>query len=337
MLQTGLTRTFQRCALSLAALSLGSFAMAQGDPESIVNAIENSGGRFEGFRRSGAKGICASGVFMGSSAARRLSVASAFSGAPISVVIRFSIGGANPKAPDNAKTQRNMALQLNLPRGELWQMGNISAPIFGAATPEQFIGRLESLAIDPTTGEPDPRKVEAFSQANPEVLLQRQYFASQPVPASFATVNYWGVHSFAFIDIKGIRHFGKWIFRPVSGLVGLTDDEAEAKGSDFLANELRQRVAVGPIEFDFVLQLAEAGDRLDSAVVPLPDDRKKVTFGRLKITAVAPDTVGHCLTINFNPNVLPKGIEPSRDPLLAARTKPYDVSLKRRVSEGAKQ
>ena len=28
-------------------------------------------------------------------------------------------------------------------------------------------------------------------------LLQGKYFASQSVPASFAKVNYWGVHAFA--------------------------------------------------------------------------------------------------------------------------------------------
>ena len=34
---------------------------------------------------------------------------------PVPVVVRFSVGGANPKAPDNAKTQRNLALQFDLP------------------------------------------------------------------------------------------------------------------------------------------------------------------------------------------------------------------------------
>jgi catalase len=32
------------------------------------------------------------------------------------------------------------------------------------------------------------------------------------VPASFATVNYWGVHAFAFVNAKGEKQFGKWIF-----------------------------------------------------------------------------------------------------------------------------
>ncbi|PTT90699.1 catalase, partial [Pelomonas sp. HMWF004] len=225
----------------------------------------------------------------------------------------------------------------NLPKGEVWQMGNISAPVFGAATPEQFLGRLESLMPDPDTKKPNPEKVKAFADANPEVLLQGKYLASQPVPASYGAVNYWGVHAFGFVSAKGKKQFGKWIFEPVGGTQALTDDEAKAKGPDFLIDELRQRVAAGTVAFDFNLQLAEAGDKLDSAVAPLPDDRKKVTLGRLTIKSVAPDATGACLAITYNPLVLPKGVEAGADPMLTARAAPYAVSLGRRLTEGAKQ
>ncbi|MGS0757711.1 catalase, partial [Roseateles sp. GG27B] len=165
--------------------------------------------------------------FIGSADGRALSVSSAFSGKPVPVTVRFSIGGGNPKAPDNAKSQRNMALQFDLPGNETWQMGNISAPIFGAATPEQLLGRLQTLIADPETKKPNPEKVKAFADANPEVLLQGKYFASQPVPASFGKVNYWGVHAFAFVDAKNNKQFGKWIFEPVGGTQGLSDEEAK--------------------------------------------------------------------------------------------------------------
>lgn len=311
-------------------------ASAQVDPNRFLDQFEATFGKSEGYRRSGAKGVCAVGEFVGSAEGRALSVASAFSGRPVPMIARFSVGGANPKAPDNTRSQRNMALQFNLPGGEIWQMGNISAPIFGAATPEQFLGRLQSLQPDPVTKAADPAKVKAFADANPEVLLQGRYFASQPVPASFATLNYWGVHAFAFVNAKGERQFGKWVFEPVAGVQGLSDEEAKAKGPNFLFDELRSRAA-GGIAFDLKLQLAQPGDRIDSAVVPLPEDRRKVTLGRLNIKSVAADASGECLTITFNPILLPKGVEPSADPLLPARAAPYAVGLGRRLGEGAKQ
>jgi len=331
-----------RHALRLAAIAgvattLSLPAISQVSPVALVDAFERAGGKFEGFRRSGAKGVCAVGEFVGSAEGRSLSTSSAFSGKPVPVTARFSVGGGNPKAPDNARSQRNMALQFDLPGGEAWQMGNISAPVFGAATPAQFLGRLESLAPDAETKKPNPERIKAFADANPEVLLQGKYFASQPVPASFGKVNYWGVHAFGFVDATGKTQFGKWIFEPVGGTQALSDDEAKAKGSDFLFDDLRQRVAAGGVAFDFNLQLAQPGDKIDSAVTPLPDDRKKVSLGRLTIKSVAPDATGPCLAITYNPMVLPRGVEPSADPMLAARAAPYAVSLGRRLNEGAKQ
>ena len=207
--------------LACSALFASLPAAAQVDPSQFLNQFESTFGKYEGFRRSGAKGICAVGEFVGSPEGRAMSISSAFSGKPVPVIVRFSVGGANPKAPDNARSQRNLALQFNLPGGEVWQMGNISAPVFGAATPAQFLGRLESLQPDPATKAADPAKVKAFADANPEVLLQGKYFASLPVPASFGAVNYWGVHAFAFVNAKGDKQWGKWVFEPVGGTQGL--------------------------------------------------------------------------------------------------------------------
>jgi len=328
-------------ALTLIGTAAAASAFAQSqtpvNPVAMVNQFEATNGKFDGYRRSGAKGICATGEFTGSPEARALSVASVFSGKRIPVVARFSVGGANPKAADNTKSQRNMALQFTLPNGEQWLMGNISAPIFGSSTPQQLMALLAVRQPDPATKAPDPVKVKAFNEANPEVLLQGKYLASQPVPASFASVNYWGVHAFGFTNPSGVKQFGKWIFEPVNGTQGLSDEEAKEKGASFLFDDLRQRVKEGKVAFNFNLELAQPGDQLDNATVPLPEGRKKINLGVLKITSVSDDDKGACLTVNYNPMVMPKGVEPSNDPMLSARAAPYAVALGRRLSEGAKQ
>ena len=328
--------------LSLMVLGLSSPAGAQTqaaplDPSTFINQFESTFGKFEGYRRSGAKGICATGEFVGSAAARELSTTSAFSGGRIPVVVRLSVGGANPKAPDNTRSQRNLALQFMLPDGEQWLMGNISAPVFGAATPEQFLGLVASRQPDPSTKMPDPAKVKAFNDANPEVALLPKYLAAQPVPASYASVNYWGVHAFGFVNAAGTTQYGKWIFEPMGGVQGLSDEDAKAKGPNFLFDDLRDRVRDGKAAFQFNLELAQPGDTLDNATIPLPAGRRKVNLGTLTLTSVSPDAGGPCLTVNFNPAVLPKGVVASKDPLLAARAAPYAISLGRRLVEGAKQ
>jgi catalase len=324
--------------VSIGASGFGSnFALADPDPISMVNQFELTGGKFEGFRRSGAKGVCASGEFVGSPEGKNISSASAFSGKPIPVIVRFSVGGGNPKAADNAKTQRNLALQFNLPNNEFWQMGNISAPVFGAATPEQLFGRLQSLQADPITKTADPAKVKAFAEANPAVLLQGKYFASKPVPASYASTNYWGVHGFGFTNANNEKVWGKWVFEPVNGVQTLSDEDAKSKGPNFLFDELRQRVAAGKASFNFNLEIAQPGDVLDNATIPLPEGRKKITLGVLKIVSLSADSTGPCLNITFDPNIMPKGVEGAPDPMLRARTASYAISLGRRITEGSKQ
>ncbi len=334
-------KTLDISTIAFAAAAAASFATAHTappvSPVTMVDQFEATGGKFAGYRRSGAKGICATGEFVGTPAARALSSASAFSGQPIPVIVRFSVGGGNPLVGDNGKSQRNMALQFNLPNGESWLMGNISAPVFGAATPQQLLGNLMARQPDPTTKQADPAKVKEFVEANPETLLQGKHFASQPVPASYTSINYWGVHAYGFVNASGAKQFGKWVFEPAGGVRGLTDDEAKAKGANFLFDDLRQRVKDGPVAFDFNLELAEPGDKLDNATVPLPQGRKKVNMGTLKVTSVSPDASGACVTINFNPMVMPKGVEPSADPMLAGRVAPYAVSQGRRLTEGSKQ
>jgi catalase len=320
-----------------AAAQSSPTSLAAVDPVAMIDQFEATAGKFEGYRRSGAKGICAMGEFVGSAAARDLSTASVFSGETIPVIVRFSVGGANPNAPDNARGQRNMALQFDLPGGEQWQMGNISTPVFGSSSPQQLLDLLASRQADPATGAANPDLVRAFNEANPEVLLQGSYLASQPVPASYAGVNYWGVHGYGFVNAAGATQYGKWVFEPVAGTMGLTDEEAQARGPNFLFDDLRQRVSQGEVAFDFNLELAEPGDTIDNATIALPEGREKVSLGTLKVTSVSEDAGGACLTITFNPMNMPAGVVPSADPMLAGRAAPYVISLSRRLSEGAKQ
>jgi catalase len=337
MLSTVAIATSMLALSAMAQVNSSTTVAATADPSAFIDQFEATFSKFEGYRRSGAKGICATGEFVGTSDARALSTASVFSGKPVPVVVRFSVGGANPKAPDNAKTQRNLALQFDLPDGEQWLMGNISAPVFGASSPQQFFGLLASRQPDPATKAPDPAKVKAFNDANPEVLLLPKHFASQPIPASFGSVNYWGVHAFGFVNASGAKQFGKWIFEPLGGQQGLTDDEAKAKGASFLFDDLRQRVKEGKVAFNFNLELAQPGDKIDNATIPLPEGRKKTNLGMLKVTSVSEDGGGPCLTVNYNPMVMPKGVEASADPMLPARAAPYAISQSRRLVEGAKQ
>lgn len=330
-------------ATSLAALlapALFPIASAQAQPnlaEAQVNALEGLAGPQPGFRRSGAKGICASGHFVGNTAGRALTTASAFSGAKVPVVARFSVGGGSPKASDKSKSVRGLALTFQLPGNETWQMANISAPVFFVARPEQFAPFVQARTADPATGKPDPEKLKAFNAANPETLRQAAYLSQAPVPASYGAVNYWGVNAFEFVNAKGESRFARWQFVPEAGTLGLTEDQLKAMPDDFLAGELRQRVGAKPVVFDMKLQLAEAGDNLTDPTVAWPEGRQLVPVGQLVIDKVEAGMGGACDGMTFNPVALPAGIKPSADPVLNARAAPYALSLGRRLGEAARK
>lgn len=303
--------------------------------EAQVNSLEALAGKQATFRRAQAKGLCASGYFEGNAAGRGVSSAVVFNGDKVPVIARFSVGGGNPKSSDKARSVRGLALQFSPANGEVWQMANISTPIYFVKTAEDFVTFVQVRTNDPATGKPDPDKLKAFNAAHPETLMQSAYLAKAPVPASFGAVNYWGVNAFEASNGKGERQLLRWQFVPEAGVLGLTEEQLKDLPTDFLADELRQRVAQAPVGFDFKLQLAEKGDDPLDATVAWPDSRRQVSAGRLVITQVEAALGGACDRLTFNPLVTPKGLTPSADPVLNARAAAYGVSLGRRLVEAA--
>ena len=324
-------------ALVVAATGLLAFSLPLAAqvpaPLAQVDALEGLFGKQPSFRRSQAKGICASGYFIGNEAGRALSGASVFKGDKVPVVARFSVGGGNPKASDKSRSVRGLALQFSPANGESWLSANVSAPMFFVSKPEQFASFLQVRTPDPATGKPDPVKLKAFNDANPETTLQGAYLAKTAVPASYGSASYWSTNAFEMVTAAGQGQFVRWQFAPEQGMVGLTDEQMKSMPDDFLAADLRQRVAAAPVVFDFKLQLAEAGDPLTDPTQVWPDGRRVVSAGRLVIDAVEPGAGGACDKITFNPLVLPQGIKPSADPVLLARPAPYALSLGRRLTE----
>jgi catalase len=79
--------------------------------------------------------------------------------------------------------------------------------------------------------------------------------------------------------------------------------------------------------------LAAPGDPVDDATKAWPDDRQTVDAGVLVIDRATPQENGACRDVNYDPTIVPRGIEVSHDPLLVARSAAYSVSYLRRTSE----
>ena len=117
----------------------------------------------------------------------------------------------------------------------------INAPINFAKSPDQMLGFLQARAPG-ADSKPDPEKIKAFAQANPETTEQVKYLASKPVVASWVGVNYWAIHNYTLTNAKGEKQLVKFKMVPIGGEVSLTEDEAKAKPADFLVDELNGRI-----------------------------------------------------------------------------------------------
>jgi catalase len=82
-----------------------------------------------------------------------------------------------------------------------------------------------------------------------------------------------------------------------------------------------------------ILTVGEPGDPLLDATLPWPSDRRSIDAGTLTLTGIETDSAGNARDINFDPLVLPDGIEPSDDSLLSARSAVYAASYRARTGE----
>ena len=85
-----------------------------------------------------------------------------------------------------------------------------------------------------------------------------------------------------------------------------------------LFDSLAARLRTVPLQWRMVITVAKPGDPTNDASQLWPDDRERIDVGTLTVDHIDPAGTGPCCDLNFDPLVLPYGIEPSDDPLLSA-------------------
>ena len=300
-------------------------------PARFTNAIETSNGQVHrGFRRAHAKGVCVAGYFEGNGQGVALSRARLFAPVRTPFIGRMSIGGGSPYGLDAKARVRSMALQFNSDDGQQWRMAMNNFPLFAVSSVQAFYEQTVANAPDPATGKPDPAKVAAFAAAHPEFARFADWAKNTPWSTSWANTTYHSVNTFRFTNSAGEQHHVRWSMQPQTAFVAMSPEEREAADDNFLTEDLMTRLAQGPLRWEMVVTLAEPGDSITDPSQTWPEDRQKVTVGTVVIERASPQTTGACRDINYDPLILPTGVDGSEDPLLAARSAVYSVSFNRR-------
>jgi catalase len=299
--------------------------------EQLVDAANAVYGSHPRARALHAKGTWCEGTFTAAAESGELCRAAHFRGDPVPALIRFSNGSGDPESNDAVREARGMAVKLRPHGAEETDLLATTARAFTNRTPEEFLELLRLRRPDPETGQPDMEELGAFLGEHPEMQPSVQSILGVGPPASFATLTYYSPHSFRFVDAADDGTWVRFRWRPEAGEHHLDDDEAQAKGPDYLRAELAERLGMEPVGFELLLQVAADDDPLDDPTAVWPERGELISAGRLEVTSPVEDPEGGGDIVVFDPTRVIDGVELSDDPILHARPHAYSVSIERRA------
>ena len=300
--------------------------------DGLMAAFQQANGAHPGFRRNHAKGVCVTGWFESSGLAADLSKAAVFKPGRVPVVGRFALAGGMPFQADAPATVRSMALRFLVAGGEEWRTGMNNIPVFAVNSAEGFYEQLLASSPDPATGKPDPARMKAFLAAHPETVAALQLIRKRQVTSGFANSTFNGLNAFRFVNSAGASVPVRWSAVPVQPL-GTDSAGRDAAGENYLFDDLIAEVAQHPLQWRLIVTLGHADDRTNDATLPWPESRQQIDAGTVTIDRASSEDSGRCTAVNYDPLVLPSGIEPSDDPLLSARSAVYARSFTLRAEE----
>ncbi len=135
--------------------------------------------------------------------------------------------------------------------------------------------------------------------------------------------------SFRFTNRDRESCFVRYQFIPGAGERFLSPEESSQRGPRYLAEEIKARVAQGPVSFRLCARVAEPGDNVGDPSIAWPDARRRVPLGTVRIERVAANTPAPDRAAAFNPGNVPAGIE-AADDMVRLRAAAYPVSVKER-------
>ncbi|HEY4164497.1 MAG TPA: catalase family peroxidase [Dongiaceae bacterium] len=335
LLRLGVIGAAMLCMAAVFAYVGGWLSPEQLTPKRLLAAL--STGDHPGFRRNHAKGVCVTGWFEGSGQAAELSKAAVFKAGRAPVVGRFALAGDMPFEADTPGTVRSMALRFLPADGAEWRTGMNNIPVFPANTARSFYELLEASAPDPATGKPDPARMQAFLTDHPETAQALALMSKRTISDGFANSTFNGLDAFRFVNAAGVSVPARWSTIPEQPFVAAGAVQPTAGDGNRLFDDLITAIARQPLRWQLVVTIGQPGDPTNDATLPWPADRRQVDAGTVVLDHASSEDGGSCTDVNYDPLVLPPGIEPSDDPLLSARSAAYARSFTLRAGEAGEK
>jgi catalase len=287
-----------------------------------------------------ARGTGAQGVFVADTDFSKYTKASLF-GAPgkeTPVFVRFSTVMNFRGSPEAARDPRGFSVKFYTDQGN-WDLVGNNLPVFFIRDAIKFPDFVHANKPSPVTNVQDPNRAFDFFSGVPEStnMLSLLYTDSHGMPASYRTMDGYGVHAFRLVNSKGEVVFGKFHWKSQQGLKGMTLEEAKAADTNYATKDLYQNIGSGNFpKWDLNVQLL-TGEQVAALSYNGFDDTKiwtgvpEVKVGTMTLNKVPDDYFAYTEQSAFCPCVMVPGIEPSPDRMLQGRLFAYADTQRYRV------
>jgi catalase len=266
-------------------------------------------------------------------------------GARTPVFVRFSTVAGSRGSADTVRDVRGFAVKFYTREGNYDLVGN-NMPVFFVQDAMKFPDLVHALKPEPHHEMPQAATAHDtfwdFASLMPETTHMLMWIMSdRSLPRSLRMMEGFGVHTFRFINARGVAHFVKFHWKPKLGKHSLVWDEAQkiaGKDPDFHRRDLWESIEQGHFpEWELGLQLIEEakaqalGIELLDPTKLIPEEMVPVQLvGKLVLNRNVDNFFAETEQVAFHPGHVVPGIDFSNDPLLQGRLFSYtDTQLSR--------
>ena len=264
---------------------------------------------------------------------------------PTPVFVRFSTVAGSRGSSDLSRDVRGFSVKFYTEEGNYDLVGN-NMPVFFIQDAIKFPDLVHAVKPEPHNEIPQAASAHDtfwdFISLMPESTHMIMWIMSdRAIPRSLRMMEGFGVHTFRFINEKGVSHFVKFHWKPLLGIHSVAWDEAQnisGKDPDFHRRDLWEAIESGAFpEWELGVQVIPEKDEhkfefdlLDPTKL-IPEEIIPVQrIGKMTLNRNPDNFFAETEQVAFHPGHLVPGIDFTNDPLLQGRLFSYtDTQLSR--------
>jgi catalase len=266
-------------------------------------------------------------------------------GAETPVFVRFSTVAGSRGSSDLARDVRGFAVKFYTQEGNFDLVGN-NMPVFFIQDALKFPDLIHAVKPEPDNEMPQAASAhdtfwDFIAQMPESAHMVMWAMSDRALPRSYRMMEGFGVHTFRFVNAKGVASFVKFHWKPLLGVHAVAWDEAQnisGKDPDFHRRDLWDAIEAGAFpewelgvqvvpeadEFKFEFDLLDPTKLIPEELVPVQ------RIGKMTLNRNPDNFFAETEQVAFHVGHVVPGIDFTNDPLLQGRLFSYtDTQLLR--------